>query len=305
MDTEKCKIVLTVAEAGSFSAAAEQNGYTPAGISYTVDVVEKELGFSLFARSHGGVKLTRAGEQILPFIKDLVHASDRLERQASKVSDLLWGDVRIGSFSSIAMKFLPTLLEDFRKLYPDVTVRIQEGVQQDLIQMVTSGKADFVICSHQDGVEHQFFPLRKDQMWCVIPKEHPLAAEEAIRPYQLAGEDLIMPAYGEDPDVVDLLERFQVRANIKYSTVETDTAYALMEKGLGIVITNELAMDNKVFRGVPRPFDPPQYIEEGIYVPDLSEASPPARRVIQYICERIAELDPEGAITDAAAAGGR
>lgn len=305
MDTEKCKIVLTVAEAGSFSAAAEQNGYTPAGISYTVDVVEKELGFSLFARTHGGVKLTRTGEEILPFIKDLVHASDRLERQASKVSDLLWGDVRIGSFSSIAMKFLPTLLEDFRKLYPDVTVRIQEGVQQDLIQMVTSGKADFVICSHQDGVEHQFFPLRKDQMWCVIPKEHPLAAEEAIRPYQLAGEDLIMPAYGEDPDVVDLLERFQVRANIKYSTVETDTAYALMEKGLGIVITNELAMDNKVFRGVPRPFDPPQYIEEGIYVPDLSEASPPARRVIQYICERIAELDPEGAITDAAAAGGR
>ena len=296
MDTEKCKIVLTVAEAGSFSAAAEQNGYTPAGISYTVDVVEKELGFSLFARSHGGVKLTRTGEQILPFIKDLVHAADRLERQAS----------RIGSFSSIAMKFLPTLLEDFRKLYPDVTVRIQEGVQQDLIQMVTSGKADFVICSHQDGVEHQFFPLRKDQMWCVIPKEHPLAAEEAIRPYRLAGEDLIMPAYGEDPDVVDLLERFQVRANIKYSTVETDTAYALMEKGLGIVITNELAMDNKMFRGVPRPFDPPQYVEEGIYVPDLNEASPPARRVIQYICERIVELDPEGAITDAAAdAGGK
>lgn len=301
MDTEKCKIVLAVAEAGSFSAAAEQNGYTPAGISYTVDVVEKELGFSLFARTHGGVKLTRAGEQILPFIKDLVHAAGRLERQASKVSDLLWGDVRIGSFSSIAMKFLPTLLEDFRKLYPDVTVRIQEGVQQDLIQMVSSGKADFVICSHQDGVEHQFFPLRRDQMWCVIPKEHPLAAEEAIRPYRLSGEDLIMPAYGEDPDVVDLLERFQVHANIKYSTVETDTAYALMEKGLGIVITNELAMDNKVFRGVPRPFDPPQYVEEGIYVPDLNEASPSARRVIQYICERIAELDPEGAITDAAA----
>ncbi len=301
MDTEKGKIVLAVAEAGSFSAAADQHGYTPAGISYTVDVVEKELGFSLFARSHGGVKLTRAGEQILPFIKDLVHAADRLERQASKISDLLWGDVRIGSFSSIAMKFLPTLLEDFRKLYPDVSVRIQEGVQQDLIQMVSSGKADFVICSHQDGVEHQFFPLRRDQMWCVIPKEHPLAAEEAIRPYRLAGEDLIMPAYGEDPDVVDLLERFQVHANIKYSTVETDTAYALMEKGLGIVITNELAMDNKMFRGVPRPFDPPQYVEEGIYVPDLNEASPPARRVIQYICERIAELDPEGAITDAAA----
>ena len=135
MDTEKCKIVLTVAEAGSFSAAAEQNGYTPAGISYTVDVVEKELGFSLFARSHGGVKLTRAGEQILPFIKDLVHASDRLERQASKVSDLLWGDVRIGSFSSIAMKFLPTLLEDFRK--SPWTSRVRHIVLYLIVHLLT------------------------------------------------------------------------------------------------------------------------------------------------------------------------
>ena len=133
-------------------------------------------------------------------------------------------------------------------------------------------------------------------MWCVIPREHPLAAEEAVRPYQLAGEDLIVPAYGEDPDVFDLLGRFQIRANIKYSTVETDTAYALMDKGLGIVITNELAMDNKVFGGVARPFDPPQYVEEGIYVPNLAEASPAAKRVIQYLREGIAELDPEGAI---------
>lgn len=115
-------------------------------------------------------------------------------------------------------------------------------------------------------------------------------------PYKLSGEDLIMPAYGEDPDVFDLLERFHINANIRYSTVETDTAYALMEKGLGIVVTNELAMENKVFNGVPLPFDPPQYVEEGIYVPDLEEASPPARRFIAYLRENIAELDPEGAI---------
>ena len=304
MDTEKCKIVLAVAQTGSFSAAAAQNGYTPAGISYTVDVVEKELGFSLFARTHGGVKLTRAGEQILPFIKDLVNAAGRLERQASKVSNLLWGDVTIGSFSSIAMKFMPTLLGDFKKLYPDVSVRIQEGVQQDLIRMVTSGGADFVICSHQDGVDCQFIPLRRDEMWCVIPREHPLAVGESVMPYKLSGEDLIMPAYGEDPDVFDLLERFHINANIRYSTVETDTAYALMEKGLGIVVTNELAMENKVFNGVPLPFDPPQYVEEGIYVPDLEEASPSARRFIAYLRENIAALDPEGAIIEDVADAG-
>lgn len=294
MDTEKCKIILTVAETGSFSAAAAQSGYTPAGVSYTVDVVEKELGFTLFARTHGGVSLTRAGEQALPMIKDLVHAARRLEGQAAKISNLLWGDVTIGCFSSIAMKFLPTMLGEFKKLYPDISVHIQEGVQQDLIRMLREGKADFVICSYQESVEAHFIPLRRDEMFCVIPPDHPLAKEQAIRPYRLSGEDLIMPAYGEDPDVVDLLARFQINATVKYSTVETDTAYAMMEKGMGIVVTNELAMENKVFNGAARPFDPPQHVEEGIYVLKLAEASPTARRFIDYLCRELPALDPEG-----------
>lgn len=296
MDTEKCKIFLSVVETGSFSAAAAKRGYTPAGVSYTVDVIERELGVSLLNRTHGGVSLTRAGERMLPLIKDLVRASRRIEKQAEEMSDLMWGEVSIGSFPSIAMRFLPSLIGEFRKKYPDVTIRLKEGVHPDLSRMLAGGEVDFILCSRQPGLDYEWIPLRNDQMCCMIPYDHPLAQETAIAPIQLMGEDLIVPGNGQDPDVIALLERFYINANIKYTTVETDTAYAMMEQGLGVVVANELTLENRQPQGTKLYFDPPQHIEEGIYIQDLEGASPSARAFISYLRSQVAALDPEGSV---------
>jgi len=299
MDTEKCKVFLTVVETGSFSAAAAKRGYTPAGVSYTVDAIEKELGFPLLVRTHGGVTLTRAGERVLPLIKELVRTSRRIEKQAKDINTVLWGEVTIGSFPSIAMRFLPTLISEFRKQYPDVTIRLQEGVHPGISRMLANGEVDFILCSRQPGLDFEWIPLRRDQMCCILPYGHPLADSKSVVPMQLMGEDLIVPGGGKDPDVIALLERFHINANIKYTTVETDTAYAMMEKGLGVVVANELTLENRQPQGVKLPFDPPQFIEEGIYIPDLDGAAPAVRAFVEYLRGQLAALDPEGSLAEA------
>ena len=60
MDTEKCRALLAVLEAGSLSAAAEKLDYTPSGLSRMMAALEQELGFPLLSRSHNGVQPTRA-----------------------------------------------------------------------------------------------------------------------------------------------------------------------------------------------------------------------------------------------------
>ncbi len=55
MDTEKCRALLAVLEAGSLSAAAEKLDYTPSGLSRMMAALEQELGFPLLSRSHNGV----------------------------------------------------------------------------------------------------------------------------------------------------------------------------------------------------------------------------------------------------------
>jgi len=218
----------------------------------------------------------------------------RIEKQAEEIQNAIWGEVTIGSFPSLAMRFMPSLIGEFRKAYPDVTIKLKEDVHPGIMRMLATGEADFVLCSRQPGLEYEWIPLRSDQMCCVLPYGHPLAGGSSIVPMQLMGEDLIVPGNGKDPDVIALLERFHINANIKYTTVETDTAYAMMEKGLGVVVANELTLENRQPQGVKLPFDPPQFIEEGIYIPDLEGAAPAVRVFIEYLRSQVVELDPEG-----------
>jgi len=66
MDTEKCRVLLTVLHERSLSAAAEALGYTPSGVSRLVDSLERETGFPLLHRGRGGVSATRACQELLP-----------------------------------------------------------------------------------------------------------------------------------------------------------------------------------------------------------------------------------------------
>ena len=69
MDTEKCRALLAVLEAGSLSAAAEKLDYTPSGLSRMMAALEQELGFPLLSRSHNGVQPTRACRTLLPTLR--------------------------------------------------------------------------------------------------------------------------------------------------------------------------------------------------------------------------------------------
>ena len=97
----------------------------------------------------------------------------------------------------------------------------------------------------------------KDPMIAALPPQHPLAKQSAIRPEQLTGEPLIMPGNGRSPDSMEVLQKFSVKPNIKYSTIEHNSAFSLVEQGLGICITNELITQGRIKSAVLRPFDPP------------------------------------------------
>lgn len=66
MNTEKCRLLLQVIQAGSFSSAAERLGYTPSGVMRSIASLEKEIGFPLLGRTAQGIYLTREGQGSAP-----------------------------------------------------------------------------------------------------------------------------------------------------------------------------------------------------------------------------------------------
>ena len=110
MSMSKYKMLLTVVEQGSLTKAAKILGCTQSAISHSIDNIEEELGFCVLHRSRGYTKLTAEGERIMPAVRNLLSSAEQLNQTASSIRGLDAGTVRIGSFTSVAVHWLPGIL---------------------------------------------------------------------------------------------------------------------------------------------------------------------------------------------------
>ncbi len=96
-------------ERGSFTRAAQELDYAQSSISKMVADLEAEWGMTLLERSKSGVRLTSAGEQILPFLRKVLNDHQELEGQIHRMNGIETGVVRIGTFASVAINWLPNI----------------------------------------------------------------------------------------------------------------------------------------------------------------------------------------------------
>ena len=107
MSLAKYKILISVVEQGSLTRAAAVLGCTQSAISHSITSLEDELGFALIKRSRGGVKLTNEGEKLMPAVRNLLSSAEQLSQTASAIRGLDSGMVRIGTFTSVGVHWLP------------------------------------------------------------------------------------------------------------------------------------------------------------------------------------------------------
>ena len=118
---------LKVVEIGNISQCAKELGYSQAGISAVVKRIEQECGFSLLYRSKNGVKLTPEGEAMLPIFNDMEDCEERFNQAAAAIRGMDIGTVRIGSYESIALHWLPYLMHEFKKQYLNIDFELLVG----------------------------------------------------------------------------------------------------------------------------------------------------------------------------------
>ncbi len=283
MDIKKYEAVLCAIELGSFSAAAEAMGYTPAGISRMADAVEDWIGFPILNRSHDGVSVNASGEEIISEIRQIVRHEAILKQQSANISGLVTGDITVGSYYSIATHWLPAVIKRFHDDYPGVNISMREGGHGFLLKWMSEAEVDFILYSKDISTGYDWIPLRRDRMVVVVPEKHPLAGKNCVSFRDCEKYPFVMPAMGEDYDVMNLLREHDIKPDIRFSTVENYSALAMVECGLGISIMNELITEGLNRRIVRLPFEVPQDVEFGIAAADINALSPAAKKLIQYI----------------------
>ena len=135
MSLLKYKTLAAVVETGSLTRAADELGCTQSAVSHSIDSLEKELGFALLLRKRSGIKLTNEGERLMPAVRNLLNSAEQLNQTASAIRGLDSGTVRIGTFTSVGVHWLPGVLKEFQHDYPNVDFKLLNGDYHDVEQL--------------------------------------------------------------------------------------------------------------------------------------------------------------------------
>lgn len=274
MNTEKCRLLLQVIQAGSFSSAAERLGYTPSGVMRSIASLEKEIGFPLLGRTAQGIYLTREGQAVLPYLRRLIRDEDALLQYSAQIRGLTAGDIYIGSYFSVAANWLPQIIQAFQQAYPAVHVHIEECANKVMYDGLEEGRFDCCITTWR--------PFSGD--WI------PLARAEVYPLKQLCHESFIEPLPQQDTDVVRILKEEHISYETRYTAIDNYTTYRMVEAGLGVSMNNRLMTAQWQGRVAILPMDPPHTITIGIAIPSRDGASPAVKKFIHYVQQGISQI---------------
>lgn len=159
-DLQDLKILLAVADCGSISKAAQTLGYVQPNVTQRIRNIEKKLGYSLFDRTKHGVALKPTGKIFIHYAQNILQLSREAEH-AVKGLAVPEGSLSIGSMETTAYSRLPLLLKRYTQRYPRVSVSLQTGTTEEMIQRVLNYEIDGAFVAgpvhHEQLIEQAVF----------------------------------------------------------------------------------------------------------------------------------------------------
>ena len=274
---------LVVADAGSFTRAAEALGYTQSGVSRMIADLEREWKVKLLERSRAGVRLTSEGIELIGAVRNVVDEQGRLQARIDGMSGLKSGLIRIGAVTSVCTHWLPKIIRRFRDDYPHVDCEITTGYYTEIERAIAQGDVDcgFVRLPTQHAFEAIF--LEREEMKVVMPEGHPLAAYNRV-PIELLSEyPFVTNERSGDSDIGPTLAAHGLQAVSHITTWDDYAVFAMVEAGLGISVQPELILRRIPFKVVSRGLDEPVERDIAFALPSRDKAQLAVRRFIDYL----------------------
>ena len=245
MDAKKLAALAAAVDQGSFTRAAEQLGYTQSGLTHMMNSLEREIGFSVLLRDRRGVRLTPAGQRIMPMVRQCLAANQALEREIALVNSHQEETVRVASYASIAMHWLPELIEQFRRRCSGVSVDVQMGSVEEVYRWVREGRVDMAFASRQESSTLDWTPLKPDPLLAILPRSFDTGGAASLDVRRLEGQEFLMPSLGFHLDIMRALDRCGVTPVIRDTQVSDTVIISMVEHGLGVSILSRLVLKGK------------------------------------------------------------
>jgi DNA-binding transcriptional LysR family regulator len=282
------RVLLAVADAGSFSAAAAALGLTQSAVSQHVAALERAAGLTLLERGTRPVGLTEAGYTLADHARAVVARLDSAEQQLAEIAGARAGRLRFGSFPTALATFVPAALRRFRRSHPTIALTVVDDHLQRLLPRLAERELDVALVYEHAALRGHAaadvdrVDLFRDRYRLVVPRGHRLAgAAGTVRLADLAQETWVG---GTSTSSWFRIVRSACRAagfdpKVSLTSDDAVAVQAFVSAGLGVAVIPGLA--------VRRPLP-------GVVAHDLSADAP--ARTISAVRPRDAYQPPAGAV---------
>ncbi len=221
------KTFLAIIDTGGVTNAAQVVHRTQSAISMQVKRLEETVGRPLFDRNGRSFALTDEGESLVPYARRMLKLHE--EAVAAMIRPEMVGAVKIGTPDDYALRFLPSVLSRFAKIYPRVQVAVRCEPSAQLAPALDKGELDLALLTG-DSYRKQGEVVRSDPTVWVTAKKH-LAHEEDPLPLAIYQSECIFRQW-----TFQSLEAIGRHYRVAYQSASTAGILAAVSAGLAVTV---------------------------------------------------------------------
>ncbi|WP_085521947.1 LysR family transcriptional regulator [Tuberibacillus sp. Marseille-P3662] len=230
-------VFVTVAERKNFSRAAEDLHITQPAVSHYIKIIEENMGTKLLERNNKVVNLTKTGEVVFPFAKEILGLYSRMQNVVDDMMHTAKGKLTVGASYTFGEYVLPHVIADLRREYPDITPSITIGNTTEIAQQVANRQLDVGIVEGDVTLSHLYIePLANDLMVAVARTGHRITQKRPLTLSELEKETWIIREPGSGTR--EVTERMFTETGLYPESVmafgSTQIIKGAVEAGLGI-----------------------------------------------------------------------
>jgi DNA-binding transcriptional LysR family regulator len=177
VEISQLQAFIAVAQQQSFSLAANQLHLTQPAISKRISALEQSCNAKLFHRIGHQIRLTEAGERLLPEAQSIIKRIEYAKERIQTLSDQVSGKLSMATSHHIGLHRLPKILKRYAQRYPKVQLDLEFIESEQAIESIKSGTTEIAVITlplNRDP-KIDFIPLWQDELVVVVNPEHPLA----------------------------------------------------------------------------------------------------------------------------------
>ena len=189
MNIESLKMFCDLADSQSFTKAAQINGVTQSAVSQQITSLEKTFKSLLIERSKKHFRLTREGQVLYEYSKQITRIDELLRSKLQELKDLISGTIQVATIYSIGLHELPPYITKFMKNHPTVNVHVEYRGYKQVLEDVMSNVVDLGLIAYPvKNPKLEIVPFGKDPLVIICHPHHPFAKKKSIKLKELSGQ---------------------------------------------------------------------------------------------------------------------